>query len=77
MIVHVIMFVAAGSEEQVSVLQSRISELEQQLEQQEVGVALQAELDSLKTENDKLRAKVIVVDLFNIQKHIEDIWITQ
>ena len=39
-------------------LQSRITELEQQLEQAERGVALQAELDSLKTENEKLRAKV-------------------
>ena len=42
--------------------QSRITELEQQLElqleQAERGVALQAELDSLKTENEKLRAKV-------------------
>ena len=53
-----IMFVVAGSEEQASVLQSRITELELQLEQAERGVALQAELDSLKTENEKLRAKV-------------------
>jgi len=53
-------------QEQVSQLQSRISELEQQVEQQveeqveeqAAGDALQAMLDSLKSKNEDLEARV-------------------
>ena len=52
------MFVTGGSPEQVGMLQTRISELEQQVEQQGAWDALQAELDSLKSENEELRSRV-------------------